>query len=276
MNKVEVIDIPKPIDYDTNPQRYKQVSVVVVSDTHNAHEQYRIPVGDVFLHCGDFTNGNDCSYSINEDILKWTHDFNEWLGILPHRHKIVILGNHEKSLSTISKREIQSKLLTNCHYLEDELIEIEGLSIYGCSWAFMRCRDSNWHSIPPDVDLLMTHEPPLYTLDLAYDPPRDGLTELCKMCNNVNHGNFIHWGSRKLGEELHQRLKPKIHCFGHVHDARGYKFGENASRTLSINAAGTFSKTCYKFNFYVDLKKPNHTNEVSNSKRYIFDSCNVQ
>ena len=45
-----------------------------------------IPEGDVLLHTGDFTmRGGE------QEVI----DFNEWLGTLPHKHKIVIAGNHE-------------------------------------------------------------------------------------------------------------------------------------------------------------------------------------
>ena len=128
----EFIDIQKPVDYDENPQRYKQVSVVVVSDTHNKHEQYEVPDGDIFLHCGDFTNGCYWRESKDSNILKWTNSFNQWLCTLPHRHKVVICGNHDIVIAKLSKEEIQSHHLTNCYYLKDELIEIEGVSIYGC------------------------------------------------------------------------------------------------------------------------------------------------
>ena len=47
-----------------------------------------IPEGDVLLHTGDFTMRGDEQEVIN---------FNQWLGTLHHKHKIVIAGNHELS-----------------------------------------------------------------------------------------------------------------------------------------------------------------------------------
>ena len=47
-----------------------------------------IPEGDVLLHTGDFTMRGDEQEVIN---------FNQWLGTLYHKHKIVIAGNHELS-----------------------------------------------------------------------------------------------------------------------------------------------------------------------------------
>ena len=55
-----------------------------------------IPDGDVFLHTGDFT------YKKSKDLtqLEQVIQFNNWLGTLPHKHKIVIAGNHEFSFDT--------------------------------------------------------------------------------------------------------------------------------------------------------------------------------
>jgi hypothetical protein len=76
--------------------------------------------------------------------------FNTWLGALPHRHKVVIAGNHELSLDPATWREAAGymlqagepvlgpaavrALLTNCTYLEDEAVELEGVKIYGSPW----------------------------------------------------------------------------------------------------------------------------------------------
>jgi hypothetical protein len=38
-------------------------------------------------HAGDFT--------MFSESMKAVADFNDWLGELPHRHKIVVPGNHE-------------------------------------------------------------------------------------------------------------------------------------------------------------------------------------
>jgi hypothetical protein len=81
-------------------------------------------------------------------------------GRLPHRHKIVIAGNHElsfdpkfagdrgrqvvESIPELGyRREVMTeavksidtkKRLTNCIYLEDSGIQIWGISIYGTPW----------------------------------------------------------------------------------------------------------------------------------------------
>ena len=66
------------------------VIIIVMSDTHNtlrnAAEAARVPAGDVFIHCGDVTV---------DGTAKEVCAFNEWLGLLPHQHRIVIAGNHD-------------------------------------------------------------------------------------------------------------------------------------------------------------------------------------
>lgn len=75
-------------------------------------------------------------------------------GRLPHKHKIVIAGNHditfdEEMLQTdinlrrfgLDVEKVKSEgvssikdLLTNCVYLEDAGVELYGIKIYGSPW----------------------------------------------------------------------------------------------------------------------------------------------
>lgn len=56
-------------------------------------------------------------------------EFNEWLGVLPHRHKIVIAGNHEMALDELKHSPAEIKaLFTNATYLQDDEITVEGSS----------------------------------------------------------------------------------------------------------------------------------------------------
>lgn len=246
------MDFLKPNDYDEHPGRYRILRVVVVSDTHNGHRRITIPPGDVFLHCGDFTNRADWFNLADETTPQSIVDFNQWLGTLPHRHKIVICGNHEIGFGKLSHRHIQSRLLTNCTYLEDGLIDIEGMSIYGSSWPFTGEQREKWPAIPADVNLLMTHVPPQFILDLAYQPKKTPSTTSCSMCNDTVHGVYGHWGSKSLAKEVRERIRPRVHCFGHVHDDPGHKFQHG---THYINAAADLSHRAFSFNFYVRVHK---------------------
>ena len=252
-NSCHLIDLLKPNDYDLNSRKYRRVRIVVVSDTHEDHRRIQIPDGDILLHCGDFTNCHHWYNLSDNQIPQSLIDFNHWLGELPHQHKIVIGGNHEIGLNKCSKEDIQRNYLTNCIYLKDELIEVEGITIYGCSWG--EGEQSKWKSISSHVDVLMTHIPPQYILDLAYQPKESPSKDPCSMCNNSIHGVYRHWGSRRLLNEMIGRIQPRVHCFGHVHDDFGYRSNQFGLDTLFINAAADLTKLTIQFDFYVDLRK---------------------
>ncbi len=94
-------------------------------------------------------------------------------------------------------------------YLEDSGTEAGGLRFYGSpwvagkGWAFNYERDSTdlrrrRQAIPIDVDVLVTHGPPLGTLDECYDGDRAGC--------------------RYLLERITGKVKPKLHVFRHIHE----------------------------------------------------------
>ena len=70
--------------------------------------------------------------------------FNDWLGTLNFKHKIVIAGNHDLTFDPVwyekkwkrfhhqkMDNEAIKKSLTNCTYLEDSSVEVDGIKIYG-------------------------------------------------------------------------------------------------------------------------------------------------
>ncbi|XP_002740401.2 metallophosphoesterase domain-containing protein 1-like [Saccoglossus kowalevskii] len=181
-----------------------------------------LPDGDVLIHAGDFTNVGR---------PKEVDEFNEWLGKQPFQYKIVIAGNHEltfdqelvkagtspvwqsyfRSTSAASVANIHEKL-TDCIYLLDEHINILGFNIYGspwqpefCDWGFNLPRGEQllqtWNKIPDDTDILITHGPPIGHGDKTNDSIRAGCVELLST--------------------IQQRVKPKYHIFGHIHEGYG-------------------------------------------------------
>ena len=244
----EVTDLFKPNDYDENPSKYRRVRFVVVSDTHEDHQSIRIPDGDIFLHCGDFTNRHHWFNLPDNQIPRSLVDFNQWLGKLPHQYKIVIGGNHDIAIEKFSKDDIQRNYLTNCIYLKDELVEIEGISIYGCSWS--NDEQSKWNLIPSNINILMTHIPPKSILDSAFQSKKSPSKKLCSMPSNSIYGV----GSKRLLNEIIGRIQPRVHCFGHVHDDFGSRSNQFGLDTLFINAAADLTKKTVQFDFYVRLK----------------------
>jgi len=203
--------------------------IVCISDTHTLQDNMTadIPEGDVLLHAGDVMNsGYDAS-----DIFY----FLDWFGALPHKHKIFIAGNHDRLFENdpkavkdiIDKKNgvLKSSKKKKITYLEDSEIVIDGVKFYGspyqpefCNWAFNVNRGPDikrvWDKIPLDTDVLITHGPPYGILDWT---EYDRLNVGCEML------------MPKILE-----VKPKIHLFGHIHEAYGVKVVDD---TTFVNAS---------------------------------------
>lgn len=189
------------------------MKLICVSDTHARHHLTEVPDGDILIHAGDITRQGQL-----EDVSA----FDEWLGKLPHRHKIVICGNHDFCFQN-QPAEARA-MLTNAIYLEDSGCEIEGLTFYGSpwqpwfgGWAFNLPRGKEladvWAKIPDRLDVLITHGPPEGILD------------------RTNRGDFV--GCRDLLFRVLE-VKPRLHVFGHIHEAAGRVETEH---TVFINAS---------------------------------------
>jgi predicted phosphohydrolase len=103
----------------TSTERTK-LRLVLLSDTHQLHREVDVPDGDVFIHAGDFTTFSESMEAVV--------DFNDWLGELPHRYKIVVPGNHEFFLEADPSAR---SMLDNAIVLINEGTVIEGLRIWG-------------------------------------------------------------------------------------------------------------------------------------------------
>jgi predicted phosphohydrolase len=65
------------------------VRVVAVADTHQFHDELVLPAGDVLLSAGDAGRGGD---------LEEIEGFLRWFSSQPHRHKVLVPGNHDGCL----------------------------------------------------------------------------------------------------------------------------------------------------------------------------------
>lgn len=225
-NKVQIPVEVNAIGEVNSPPAASHLKVVCISDTHNQLDLVKdIPHGDVLVHAGDLTN-----FGSEKELKK----FNEELGRLPHKHKIVVAGNHDLGFDDAEDpagRLAQYKgqgtpkgylLLTNATWLHDRGVEIDGVKFFGSSWhplygyPFYRPRpklEEKWKVLPADLDVLITHTPALGYLD-TFGSER--------------------WGCRYLLNEIETRVKPKFHVFGHVHECYGALSNGN---TTFINAA---------------------------------------
>ena len=200
------------------------VPVTFISDTHwlVADKMLRddladmLPGGPILVHAGDISNRG----TIREVV-----QFLAWFDKLPYTHKILIAGNHDFFFEVAKKEDIDSLLSNyNIHYLNDSGITIEGIKFWGSpvtpyfhNWAFNRYPNEikpHWDLIPEDIDVLITHGPPNGILDFT-------------------HYDKMHVGCPSLLEKV-MKIKPQVHVFGHIHEARGTKI---VDETTFINAS---------------------------------------
>lgn len=203
------------------------IRVVCISDTHNCIPE-NVPDGDMLIHAGDLTN----SGSVEEIQAQIT-----WLSSLPHKEIIVISGNHDTYLDprtrpSLSAAQRQGSLdWGRVHYLQHKLLTLtltpqteatdsrspllrggaRRITVYGApqipacgpmsvhAFQYARGSDAWSETVPEDVDILVTHSPPKYHMDLSMP---QGL------------------GCEHLLQEV-QRVKPVLHVFGHVHWGAG-------------------------------------------------------
>lgn len=188
------------------------LTLVTMADTHGYHASLRVPPGDILIHAGDLTRRGSL------DDLR---DFDAFLASLPHRHKIVVAGNHDWCF----QRDPMAARATLAHatLLQDEAVVLEGVRFYGSpwqprflDWAFNLPRGAplaeKWALIPEDTDILITHGPPLGIGDRTWNGERVGCEDLLRRV---------------------RKLAPKLHIFGHIHEDGGV-FRDGA--TVFVNA----------------------------------------
>jgi predicted phosphohydrolase len=176
------------------------VRIVAVADTHLFHAELAVPDGDVFVHAGDLCRGGDL-----DELARAA----EWIAGLPHRHKIVVAGNHDWAF--VHEPAAARTLFGDAHYLQDREIVLDGVRFWGSpwqpafhDWAFNLPRGepiaAMWRKIPHGLDVLITHGPPAGFGDRSPVGGRAGCADL----------------RRRIAE-----VAPRLHLFGHIHQDGG-------------------------------------------------------
>lgn len=192
------------------------MKLICISDLHNKLAKINLPPGDALIISGDITNNG---------TIKELIQFNHVLGLNKDKYKYIILiaGNHDELFQ--SDPGLAKVLISNVtHYLQDELVEIDGVKFYGspwqptfCNWSFNLDRGpaikAKWDLIPNGIDVLITHGPPYGILDETLP-------------------NDEHVGCSDLLDAV-MRVKPQVHIFGHIHNSYGIK---DFNGTTFINA----------------------------------------
>ena len=174
-----------------------------------------LPDGDVLVHAGDSTGSGS---------LPQIDDFTRWMGSQPHRHKVLIAGNHDFAFDSSLRDPVWAEWARNmCEnngvtYLCGEEATIEGVKFYGFPWqpiykwmAFNARQGELWGRlklVPENTNVLITHGPPLGIFDYIPD-----IAE--------------HVGSFEIAKTIDRLPQLKAHVFGHIHEGYGMSTRES-------------------------------------------------
>ena len=174
-----------------------------ISDSHGRHNEYYLLPCDIIIHSGDESNFRD-PYLNNKEY----EDFIEWYSKYPAKHKILVPGNHSSYIFynlSWCKRKCKELGIT---LLVDELVEVEGLSIFGTpythifnQWLFTLEKDAIGRRCKnyPKADIFITHGPSKGILDSSpFNEENCGEIGQLKYC---------------------QKYNPLIHMHGHIHSS---------------------------------------------------------
>lgn len=188
--------------------------VCCISDTHGLHNQVSLPEADLLIHAGDLTNVGE---------PKDFRNINDWFGDNKHKYKfgiVAICGNHDRTADKTSGKFYDPsvlKYLTNCIYLENSGLEINGVKIWGSPftpsffrtmWGFNADRGAEiskyWDMIPDETQVLITHGPPFGILDKI-----------------EQRGDYL--GDVDLLNKINKMKSLRLHVSGHIHGGYGTK-----------------------------------------------------
>lgn len=183
------------------------MKIAVTSDIHGQIKNLSIPECDILLIAGDIGNHGKQIY---KDSNWLAYDFNPWLNEQPAKHIVMTPGNHDVVFDYAPSLVPE----LDCHVLIDEMIEIEGIKIYGSpwsrefyNWGFNLSEEKLklvWDKIPEGLDFLLIHSPPYGIMDMTQHP---------------------RYPSRRIGSpsllEKIKEVRPKYVIFGHNHGQPG-------------------------------------------------------
>jgi Icc-related predicted phosphoesterase len=184
--------------------------LVCISDTHSLHEKIpSIPDGEVLIHAGDCTGSGSTS-----DL----DDFVHWFGKMPHKHKILIAGNHDYCFERYPKLSREMCTEQGITYLRGEATRIGNLNFYGFPWqpiyrwmAF-NAREGELRGrlklVPDETNVLISHGPAFNVFD--YVP-----------------SERAHVGCHALANRIEELNELKAHICGHIHESYGFAVRES-------------------------------------------------
>lgn len=183
----------------------KRLSFMIIDCISDLHGHFpTLEGGDLLIIAGDLT--------ARDTFPEYCKKFQQ-IAQANYKKKILVAGNHDNLLQT---DDWFCKMTIDFTYLCDSGTEFEGLKIWGTPWTKTfpgmnpHCKaftcdteeqlNVKWSLIPRNTDILITHSPPFNFLDTTESGEMVGSTSL------------LDW----IGT-----WKPRLHIFGHIHEAYG-------------------------------------------------------
>lgn len=209
------------------------MKLIMIADTHGKHRNIQtLPMGDVLIHAGDISKVGEQS-----EVL----DFIDWFKSQPHKYKIFIVGNHDRSFDPkfyirncnerpdwINELIESINQMDDMFYLENDSVVLDGIKFWGSpwtpwfhgdNWAFNARRGdeirSIWKNIPMDTNVIITHGPCQYKLDYVSKGDYVGCADLAYYVDMIN---------------------PNLHICGHIHESYGVS-NKNDETPIFVNAS---------------------------------------
>lgn len=254
-----------------SPRAPGWVRLVIVSDTHNVDIPLSLfPPGDLLIHAGDHT-----TTGLSSELTRAAAWLRSLAARFTHG-VVAIAGNHDKPLDAETwlraaphsqpgapwTRESMTTALSlfddgcigdggpgSMRLLQHAAAEVAGLKLFGSPYVGLTPRRqamerdnprrnegfvrdeahlaSRYADIPAGLDVLITHSPPLGVLDASVQ------------YGGVPRETPIAIGSAALRDRLRAMRpaeRPRLHVFGHEHDARGLVCDQELGMVF-VNAA---------------------------------------
>lgn len=221
------------------------MTIATISDTLGEHKYVEMPKADVIVHAGNITSFG--AGSEIESFLKWFSGLDAFL-------KIFIAGNHDSPFDDNYMSETWLSEMLNDYkvntekgslmYLENKSVNVWGVNFYGspntrCNssvhFAFAEQYSTGlnniWSEIPLETDILITHSPAAYKLDLDKKAK-------------------THEGDKGLRHRI-KIVQPIVHICGEVQDGAGVA---SDVETVYINACTYNGHSPYLFDIDEETK----------------------
>eukprot|EP00584_Thalassiosira_punctigera_P012682 CAMPEP_0172573648 /NCGR_PEP_ID=MMETSP1067-20121228/136297_1 /TAXON_ID=265564 ORGANISM="Thalassiosira punctigera, Strain Tpunct2005C2" /NCGR_SAMPLE_ID=MMETSP1067 /ASSEMBLY_ACC=CAM_ASM_000444 /LENGTH=380 /DNA_ID=CAMNT_0013366255 /DNA_START=53 /DNA_END=1191 /DNA_ORIENTATION=- len=243
--------------------------LVFLSDTHGRHDEIPLPLpdGDILFHLGDASDRGNISemrsfvrwmktnsFHKERVVIDGNHDrvfhlgdasdrgnisemrsFVRWMKTNSfHKERVVIDGNHDRDLTLPGvgmrrKRDFMAEYEGVATVLRNEVVEVaEGkMAIVGVTWD--ACQSENFTEAKDNVRIWSEsagEEEKKVDLVLSHLPP-------------YVKGEGRGWRGSGVLSHFVKNINPPLHCFGHIHCARGVRAFD--SDIMMLNCASTWN-----------------------------------